>query len=378
MFQRIASRGKTTNTAAAAAVAKEAMVPTTAKKPKVAVIGAGAAGLVTARILSSRGFQPFIFEKEKQEQGTSTDGATYNGIGGVWAYEPNSKLKPMYRGLRTNLPRELMAFREKKWGGDGTSMSFVTHKDVKNYLKEYAAEHGLEQYISFGCEVKQLTVCSDGSAGVETNNSCGDDSDSFLPWPKVKLEWQNGQNDTFDAVCICNGHYSVPSSPPIEGLQHFKGTIMHSIEYDDPSIFKDQTVLCIGGRASGSDLAREISMHAKKVYLSDTSCPLAENGEEGDGSGEKRGITMENVVWVPKTLSFDEKDSSIQFDLLCTDRPKDIDVIIFCSGYDYSFPFINDSSNLDLRVVPGERRVAPLYEQLWHAQYPNIAFVGTF
>lgn len=45
-------------------------------------------------------------------------------------------------------------------------------------------------------------------------------------------------------------------------------------EYDDPSIFAGKTVLCVGGRASGSDLAREISLHADHVYLSDTTCEL--------------------------------------------------------------------------------------------------------
>ena len=36
----------------------------------------------------------------------------------------------------------------------------------------------------------------------------------------------------------------------------------------------------------------------------------------------------------------------------CIERPNDIDVIIFCSGYDY---------HLDFEVIPGERRVSPLY-----------------
>jgi len=370
MFQRIGSRAKTTKTtmAASASVSTSGMISTGTEKPKVAVIGAGAAGIVTARILSSKGFQPFIFEKEEREK---------NGIGGVWSYEMGATDRPMYRGLRTNLPRELMAFREKKWGGDGTTMSFVTHNDVKNYLKEYVEDHDLNKHISFGCEVKQLTVCSDES----TSDGSLADRNDILPWPKVKLEWQHGEDnpttdmDTFDAVCICNGHYAVPSSPPIEGLQYFKGRVMHSIEYDDPSIFKDQTVLCIGGRASGSDLAREISIHAKKVFLSDTSFPTAQDGEEGS-DGKRNCLSMGNIDWVPKTLSFNEKDSSIHFDQLCSNRPNDIDVIIFCSGYDYQFPFINEKSNLELKVVPGERRVSPLYEQLWHAQYPNIAFIG--
>ena len=51
-----------------------------------------------------------------------------------------------------------------------------------------------------------------------------------------------------------------------------------------------------------------------------------------------------------------------------------IDTIIFCSGYDYDFPFIHQQSNLPLTTAG--RRVQPLYEQLWHANTPTVAFVG--
>jgi hypothetical protein len=127
-------------------------------------------------------------------------------------------------------------------------------------------------------------------------------------------------------------------------------------------------VLCIGGRASGSDLAREISFFAKEVWLSDTTCSQV-NTTQSDGCC--------SVTWVPKTIGVNE-DGTVQFDStsdVTTTKVKP-DVIIFCSGYDYSFPFINERSNLVLRAERGERRVTPLYKQLWHAQYPNIAFIG--
>mmetsp|Transcript_2715 Transcript_2715/g.3862 ORF Transcript_2715/g.3862 Transcript_2715/m.3862 type:complete len:238 (+) Transcript_2715:768-1481(+) len=135
---------------------------------------------------------------------------------------------------------------------------------------------------------------------------------------------------------------------------------MHSIRYDSPADFKDQTVLCIGGRASGSDLAREITQFARHVYLSDTTCDKQE--------------VLDNLTLVPRTECVDE-EGRIRFGKGCALTPK-VDSIIFCTGYDYSFPFINENSNLDLDFHPGERRVKPLYKQLWHARYPNLSFVG--
>ncbi len=322
---------------------------------KVAIIGAGAAGLVTARVLQREGIEPIIFEKEAQATG-------------VWNYQRNSGSRPMYSGLRTNLPRELMAFREFPWGGDGKTMSFVTHSEVKDYLKRYTKAMNLEDLIQYQSTVTKLEVLDNGE------KKSVDDDDS-LSWPRIKLEWKSSTSDDdscieshsgeFDAVCICNGHYAAPANPIIPGIDNFKGEIMHSIAYDEPSIFRGKKVLCVGGRASGSDLAREISHYAEHVYLSDTTCPSLTNGKP---------ITEAKVSWVPRTTEV-LPNSRVSFGPTCEETPK-VDVMIFCSGYDYEFPFIDEHSNLDLSVIPGERRVKPLYEQLWHARYPSVTFIG--
>jgi len=295
---------------------------------------------------------------------------TRNSIGGVWKYEDDEKTatnkpksRPMYRNLRTNLPKELMAYREFAWGGDGVEASYVTHKQVQQYLEDYANEFNLLECIRFGARVNHLKVLPK------------EEEDS---WPQISLDWTDNENNenqqTFDDVCICNGHYALSSSPPLRGLSNFSGRIMHAIEYDDPNDFAGQTVLCIGARASGGDIAREIGLVAKRVYLSDSTCD--EMKEFG------------NVVLMPRTQSIHENGevnfssssitSNIGDDNGNNDAwtAKDVDVIIFCSGYDYSFPFINDESNLELNSIPGERRIQPLYEQLWHAEIPSLSFIG--
>eukprot|EP00536_Pseudo-nitzschia_multiseries_P001379 jgi/Psemu1/180997/e_gw1.18.279.1 len=336
-------------------------VSSSASPLKVAIIGGGAAGLVTARVLKRNGIEPTILEKDPKE----------TGVGGVWSYKTNSKSRPMYRGLRTNLPRELMAYREFPWGGDGKTRSFVTHNEVKNYLSRYSKAMGLEDLIRYQSKVVHLEILENDEEKMENN-----EKNERSSWPQIKLEWESivggsiddektTHSEVFDAVCVCNGHYAASANPVIPGIENFEGKIMHSITYDDPSIFKGETVLCVGGRASGSDLAREISHFAEHVYLSDTTCPALIDGEP---------ITEENVSWVPRTSAV-LSDSKISFGPTCKETPE-VDTIIFCSGYDYQFPFIDERSNLDLSVVPGERRVKPLYEQLWHAQYPSLAFIG--
>ena len=280
--------------------------------------------------------------------------------GGVWKYDEGGrsgekKSRPMYRNLRTNLPKELMQFREIPWGeGDGRDASYVTHSQVQEYLENYTNEFNLHAHIKYGCKVEHLRVASD--RGVERDD-----------WPRIQLKWTDeegaGIAGVFDSVCVANGHYASPSCPEIPGLRHFKGRVIHSIEYDDPNEFAGQIVLLIGARASGIDIAREISISgAKCVYLSDSTC--TEKQEYG------------NVHHLPRTKSIDE-DGTVHFSFGEKEwTATDIDTICFASGYDYSFPFINDDSNLDMSFARGERRVKPLYKQLWHAQYPSLAFIG--
>ncbi|KAL3940651.1 MAG: hypothetical protein SGBAC_004858 [Bacillariaceae sp.] len=319
------------------------------EQPKIAIIGAGAAGLCAARVLS---------RDLGVEDLTVLEAKSYGG--GVWKYEENCEKHPMYRGLRTNLPKEVMAYREKPW--TGVTNSFVTHNDVFQYLVDYEKDFDLQKKIKYSSPVQQLTILDEKDAG---SSSFSPDSESL---PKIRLDYGEGgdKSDIYDAVFVCNGHYAAPSSPDLPGLkEYFNGEIIHSVTYDDPSKFGGKTVLCIGGRASGSDLAREISFHADRVYLSDTDATLNE-----DSTPKSQG----KVTWVPRTMEVLD-DGSIKFDIGCAATPK-VDTIIFCSGYDYKFPFINKASNLDFRCVPGERRVMPLYKQFWHAQYPNLCFVG--
>ncbi|EED86991.1 predicted protein [Thalassiosira pseudonana CCMP1335] len=337
---------------------------------KVAIIGGGAAGLATARaFLRANGemksstpqleFEVSVFESRRS-------------VGGIWDYGDDgyasetkeaSKTRPMYRNLRTNLPKELMQFKEFPWGGDGKEASYVTHRQVLEYLERYATKFNLLERIHFGCTVKQLTVLDAGDS--DTNE-----------WPRISLEWtsqtidknsEEAHKQTFDNVCICNGHYALPSSPPLLGIDNFRGRTIHAIEYDNPNDYKDLTVLCIGARASGADIAREIGLVAKQVFLSDSTC------------NEKR--EYDNVVVMPRTQSVDEEGGihfSAKSDPAADEEwvATNVDVIIFCSGYDYQFPFINDKSNLNLECIPGERRVQPLYEQLWHARHLSVAFIG--
>ncbi|GMH86934.1 hypothetical protein TrVE_jg3476 [Triparma verrucosa] len=314
----------------------------------VAVIGSGAAGLACARQFSKilPGCVLDVFEK-------SSD------VGGVWNYSGNPNA-PMYKNLRTNLPKELMGYREfpftKKYTKD--EESYVTHQDVQTYLRAYCDNFDLHKFIKFNTKVDKI------------NYDAGDlaaSSDDPKSYPRLKVDFTNSEDGTsfskvYDHVVVANGHYARPSIPSnLQGLfDDFSKKAMHAIAYDEPDreTFGDKIILCIGGRASGSDIAREVSGVAKKVYVSDST---SSNSSEG------------NVHTCARTTGLADDKSTV----LLEDGTalSDVDLVIFCTGYDYAFPFLEES-NVDLSFVTGERRVGLLYKQLFHAAHPTLSFIG--
>ena len=90
------------------------------------------------------------------------------------------------------------------------------------------------------------------------------------------LQAQNTEHtEQFDAVVVCNGHYSDPRIPNIPGADDFPGEQLHSHNFRTNHEFRGKTVVIMGASASGQDIAREIADVAKKVSrMAGFSCIL--------------------------------------------------------------------------------------------------------
>ncbi|KAK4414662.1 Flavin-containing monooxygenase FMO GS-OX-like 7 [Sesamum alatum] len=125
---------------------------------KVAVIGAGMAGLAAARALNVEGHQVSVYEKS-------------NRLGGTWVYDPRVESDPLgldpdrevvhgslYSSLRTNNPRQLMGFSDYPFGSrtNGDSRTFPGHEEMLSFLNEFAEEFGLVELIRFNTEVVRV------------------------------------------------------------------------------------------------------------------------------------------------------------------------------------------------------------------------------
>ena len=102
----------------------------------VAVIGAGAAGLVCARELLREQHKPVVFEQS-------------TAVGGVWVCEPNnaSSHSPMYEGLVTNLTKEQMQFSD--FAFPDACPEYPKRAQVLAYLEAFADQFAIRELVRF-------------------------------------------------------------------------------------------------------------------------------------------------------------------------------------------------------------------------------------
>jgi dimethylaniline monooxygenase (N-oxide forming) len=186
----------------------------------VAVVGAGPGGLVAARWLLSRGFEPTIFEQ------APTLGGQWTGLEGVSGIWPT---------MHTNTSRILTAFSDLEHDGD---LVFPSNRDILDYLNRYADMFDLQSRIRFGARVEHL----------------GRDDDGWVVS-------HSGGDEHFDKVVVASGRFSCPTIPTVPGLDTFSGPLgaITTHRYRGPSPYRDKRVLIAGGAISALEIAAELA-----------------------------------------------------------------------------------------------------------------------
>ncbi|KAG4030158.1 hypothetical protein MFRU_013g01810 [Monilinia fructicola] len=328
---------------------------------KIAIVGAGPSGLAAAKFLVAEKYFDKIDIIEQQAE-----------VGGVWNYTPNTSSdsvsipsttpnvspekpiwppngnapvfsNPMYDRLHTNIPKTLMCFSDRSFRSD--ALLFPTREDVQEYLVHYSGD--VRHLIRFSEQVRDIRL--DSANGYDQWEIT---SKSTITTDEIK--------ETYDAVVIANGHYSVPFIPDVPGIKDFNSAhpsiITHSKIFRSPDSFVGKKVIVVGNGASGLDIGKQISRVCKKPLLNSVRTP----SDEDDWAEE-----------VPPISEFLADVRGVKFDNGRIE--KDIDAIVYCTGYFYSYPFLN---SLDPPVVTTGRRVAGSYQHVFNIQHPTLAFTA--
>ncbi|XP_058065614.1 senecionine N-oxygenase-like [Anopheles bellator] len=296
------------------------------------IIGAGMAGIAAARRVLELGAQVTIFERMDQ-------------IGGTWIYSDEVGTDryglpvhtSMYRGLRTNLPKEVMGYPD--FPVPPQTDSYIVSDDILSFLKLYADRYDVKRHIRFNHHVTQVHPIDESRWLVEVED---------LTQSRSKCTYR------FDFIFICNGHYHTPSIPTISGHDRFRGQQLHSHDYRCADHYKDKAVLVIGAGPSGMDIALELAKQAKRVTISHhmdrLTFPFPDN------------LTQQfDVDALTETGARFTNGDEMAFD-----------VVLYCTGFRYSFPFL--APDCGIRVE--DNHVQPLYKHCININHPSMAFIG--
>ncbi|PIA50149.1 hypothetical protein AQUCO_01300706v1 [Aquilegia coerulea] len=322
---------------------------------KVAVIGAGAAGLVAARELRREGHQVVVFERSTR-------------IGGTWVYDSATDSDPLsvnpsrtivhtslYDSLRTNLPREAMGFRDypfvAKHGKQRDHRRFPCHKEVLFYLEDFVNEFKLSELIRFETEVIHVGLLKEEE----------EEKGNWVVRSRRKnRNVEDDEIEVYNAVVVCNGHYTVPRVAEFPGSDVWPGEQIHSHNYRVPDPFSKKVVVIIGGSHSAYDISREIARLAIEVHV-------ASRSDTNKAPTKLRGF---NNLWLHSMVTSAHQDGNVVFE---DGSSVHADVILHCTGYMYDFPFLKTSQIVNV----DDNRVGPLYKHIFPPQLaPSLSFIG--
>jgi len=177
----------------------------------VGIIGAGSAGLTTAKVLSQQGYLVEVLEKRQS-------------IGGVWAenYQDSALQGPFPHYHIPDFPFP------------ADTPLFPKQPQVLEYLQSYVEAFHLKPLVSLNSKVTEVQQGEDGS------------------WT---VTLKTGVKKHYDFLVFSPGHFSRPYVPDIPGLASFQGKSLHSFHVRNAKeLFAGKRVVVVGGSKSAYDM----------------------------------------------------------------------------------------------------------------------------
>jgi cation diffusion facilitator CzcD-associated flavoprotein CzcO len=190
---------------------------------RVAVVGAGFAGIGAAVVLTRAGHRDLLV----LERATA--------IGGTW--RDNT-----YPGCACDVPSHLYSFSfapNPRW-----TRAFSPQEEIRRYLEDVCDRFGVRDRVRCGVEVTGAAWASD----------------------RWRLTTTAGEL-TADVLVAATGPLSQPSVPDLPGLAGFRGRVFHSARWDPAADLDGARVAVVGTGASGVQIVPEIAPSAERVTV---------------------------------------------------------------------------------------------------------------
>jgi cation diffusion facilitator CzcD-associated flavoprotein CzcO len=186
---------------------------------RVAIIGAGVAGLVTAKVLRQAGHEVVVYDKAPD-------------VGGVWSASRR------YPGLTTQSPKQQYSLSD--FPMPKSLPEWPSGAQVQEYLADYASHFGLVPFLRLSTEVTSAVPAADGGWSVVA----GTDASHF------------------DRLVVANGVFCEPAVPAYPGLDEFTaagGQVIAGTDLHHAEQARGKHVLVVGYGKSACDITVPVS-----------------------------------------------------------------------------------------------------------------------
>jgi cation diffusion facilitator CzcD-associated flavoprotein CzcO len=193
---------------------------------RVGVIGAGVAGLATAKVLRQTGHDVVVFDKTPD-------------VGGVWSATRR------YPGLTTQSAKGTYALSDFALPRDYPE--WPTGAQVQSWLAGYVTRFDLDRHLRLNTEVV---------SAIATDDETG--------WTLSLRDVRNGRTDTetVDRLVVANGVFCEPNIPDYPGFTEFSdagGRVLAGTQIHDAEQARGKHVLVVGYGKSACDITVPLS-----------------------------------------------------------------------------------------------------------------------
>lgn len=240
----------------------------------MAIIGSGFAGIGMAIRLKRMGVASLTVYEAAAD------------IGGTWRDND-------YPGAACDIPSHLYSFSfapNPSW-----SRTFGSQREILDYLKRCAREHGIEPLIRCNARVAKARFDDDARVWRLDIVTTPDGADASIheahhaqePYGSstaradaaasgtANAEHHHATCETVEAdiVIAANGPLSRPALPDITGIERFRGALFHSARWDRDYPFEGKTVAVIGTGASAVQFIPHLQRRATRLCVFQRTAP---------------------------------------------------------------------------------------------------------
>ncbi|KAL4486003.1 hypothetical protein ABPG72_003937 [Tetrahymena utriculariae] len=350
----------------------------------VLIIGAGPCGILSTRYVSEKnnvlcvdgksdlgGLWKFEEVNEYNHPSLQSD-AYYNSYGVLQS--------SLYEDLQCNDCKSMMCY--KGLAPKRENDEYMYSDQFYNYLLQYAQKYNISKHMAFNTFVQSVRLSKNVTQ--EERQQLGFDLNKrFL----IQLVDSNDYNLNHrfvmaDQVIVCTGHYSVPNYPNVENQHIFSGDLIHMHYFRKNKIaqYANHHLVIYGAGLSAQDIVLILLKRQRDLKPSRITVIGQKNLIDAQSKSDCYLEEMATGRLVYKSGNIQKYSSPNSILLDNGEIIENVDNVLYATGYQYSYPFLEKNSHIDNIIeFYNERKnsFGPLYRRIFAVREPNLIFLGT-